>query len=170
MHGGGWWSYIRHDETKGRPAVDRKLLMRALSYGRPYAFFIAAVLIAIIITAIINLIPPLLFRDLIDTVIPTGDVHRLNWLAAGMIGIPILSNLIGVLQRWASARAGESIIYDMRQQLYGNIQKMSIRFFTHTKSGEIISRLNNDVVGAQSAITGTIPNIFTNLITLSYSK
>ena len=166
MNGGGWWRYIAHDESKGRPKVDRKLLKRALAYGRPYTFLIAVVLSSIFVGAIIDLIPPLLFRDLIDTVIPQQDYARLNWLAVGMIGIPILSNLVGVLQRWASAKAGEGIIYDMRQELYTHVQKMSIRFFTHTKSGEIISRLNNDVVGAQSAITGTIPNIATNLITL----
>ncbi len=166
MHGGGWWRYIAHDETQGQPKVDRKLLIRALGYGRPYTLLIAVVLITILVGAVIDLIPPLLFRDLIDNVIPGRDFTRLNWLAVGMIGIPILSNLIGVLQRWASAKAGEGIIYDLRQQMYTHIQKMSIRFFTHTKSGEIISRLNNDVVGAQSAITGTIPNIVTNLFTL----
>lgn len=166
MHGGGWWSYISHDDTKGRPKVDRALLLRALRYGRPYAGMIALTLATIIGGALIDLIPPLLFRDLIDNVIPNSDLVRLNWLAAGMIGIPIVSNLLGVLQRWASAKAGEGIIYDLRQQLYGHIQKMSVRFFTHTRSGEIISRLNNDVVGAQSAITGTIPNIVTNVFTL----
>lgn len=165
-HGGGWWRYIAHDETKGRPKVDRQLLIRALSYGKPYGMMIGVVLFTILVGAIIDLIPPLLFRDLIDKVIPSQDYTRLNWLAVGMIGIPILSNLIGVLNRWASAKAGEGIIFDMRQQMYTHVQKMSIRFFTHTKSGEIISRLNSDVVGAQSAITGTIPNILTNLITL----
>jgi ATP-binding cassette subfamily B protein len=90
----------------------------------------------------------------------------LNWLALGMVGIPIASGLIGVLQRYFSARAGEGIIHDLRQEMYVHIQKMSIRFFTHTKSGEIISRLNNDVIGAQNAITGTIPSIVTNTFTL----
>jgi ATP-binding cassette subfamily B protein len=166
MHRGGWWSYISQDDSKGRPKIDRHLLKRALEYGRPYAGLIAFVLFTIILGSLIDLIPPLLFRDLIDYVIPNGDYVRLNWLAVGMIGVPILSNLIGVLQRWASAKAGEGIIFDMRQQLYEHVQRMSIRFFTHTKSGEIISRLNNDVVGAQSAITGTIPNVVTNVFTL----
>ena len=166
MHGGGWWRYIAHDESKSRPKVDRKLLRRAFSYGRPYTKVILVMLGTILVGALIDLVPPLLFRDLIDNVIPNQDYARLNWLAVGMIGIPILSNLIGVLNRWANARAGEGIIYDMRQQMYTHVQRMSIRFFTHTKSGEIISRLNSDVVGAQSAITGTIPNIITNVITL----
>ncbi|HUF38813.1 MAG TPA: ABC transporter ATP-binding protein [Anaerolineales bacterium] len=166
MHRGGWWSYISQDDSRGRPKIDRDLLVRALQYGRPYLRLIGVVLATIILGSLVDLVPPLLFRDLIDNVIPNTDYVRLNWLAAGMIGIPILSNLIGVLQRWASAKAGEGIIFDMRQQLYGHIQRMSIRFFTHTKSGEIISRLNNDVVGAQNAITGTIPSVVTNVFTL----
>jgi ATP-binding cassette subfamily B protein len=74
--------------------------------------------------------------------------------------------LISVAQRYFSARVGEGIIFDLRQEMYAHLQRMSLRFFTHTKSGEIISRFSNDVVGAQNAITGTLPNIVTNLITL----
>lgn len=108
FHGGGWWRYIAYDETKGKPSVDRMLLLRVLGYAKPYGRLVGVVLITIIISAIIDLIPPLLFRDLIDTVIPNADIVRLNWLAAGMIGIPILSELIGVLQRWTSAKAGKA--------------------------------------------------------------
>ncbi len=166
FHGGNWWRYISHDPSKGRPRVDRALLRRVLQYARPYRLSVLVVLVTIVLIAFIDLIPPLLFRDLIDTVIPSGDTIRLNWLALGMIGIPILSGLIGVLQRYFSARAGEGIIYNLRGEMYTHIQQMSIRFFTHTKSGEIISRLNNDVVGAQNAITGTLPGIVTNAFTL----
>ncbi|MEZ4832030.1 MAG: ABC transporter transmembrane domain-containing protein [Caldilineaceae bacterium] len=91
---------------------------------------------------------------------------QLNILAAILLGVPVLSGLIGVAHRYINARIGESVIYDLRQELYNHLQRMSLRFFTNTKSGEIISRLNNDVVGAQNAITGTIPNIATNAITL----
>jgi ATP-binding cassette subfamily B protein len=167
FHGGGWWQFIAHDESKSKPTVDRELLKRVLRYARPYSGLVVVVLITIFVISLVELVPPLLYRDLIDTVIPNSDTGRLSWLALGMIGIPILSGLIGVLQRWASARAGEGIIYDLRQQMYTHIQQMSIRFFTNTKSGEIISRLNNDVVGAQNAITGTVPNIITNIFTLA---
>ena len=166
FHGGGWWQFIAHDESKSRPTVDRELLKRVLRYAQPYGALVVVVLVTIFIISLVELVPPLLYRDLIDTVIPNSDTTRLSWLALGMIGIPVLSGLIGVLQRWASAKAGEGIIYDLRQQMYTHIQQMSIRFFTNTKSGEIISRLNNDVVGAQNAITGTLPNIITNIFTL----
>jgi ATP-binding cassette subfamily B protein len=146
--------------------LDRSLLKRVLAYGRPYWVLVALVIIIIIITSLLELIPPLLYRDLIDNVIPNRDLNRLSLLALGMIGIPIASGLIGVAERYFSARAGEGIIFDLRQQMYEHLQRMSLRFFTHTKSGEIISRFNNDVVGAQNAITGTLPNIITNVITL----
>jgi len=83
-----------------------------------------------------------------------------------MIGIPLLTGLTGVGQRYLGARMGEGIIFDLRQEMYAHLQKMSLRFFTHTKSGEVISRFNNDVVGAQSAVTNTLPEITTNVITL----
>ena len=166
MHGGGWWSYLRYDESKGRPRVDSRLLRRVLAYARPYWGYVTLILLAIAVTSLLGLIPPLLYRDLIDTVLPEGDVARLNILALAMIGIPLLSGLIGVGQRYLSARMGEGIIFDLRQEMYTHMQRMSLRFFTHTKSGEVISRFTNDVVGAQSAVTGTLPNITTNIITL----
>ena len=166
MHGGGWWSYLSYDESKGRAQIDRNLLRRVLSYARPYWAYMVLVLVAIVATSLLGLVPPLLIRDLIDNVLPNGDTARLNLLALGMIVIPLLSGLIGVGQRYLSACMGEGIIFDLRQQMYVHLQNMSLRFFTHTKSGEIVSRFNNDVVGAQNAVTGTLPNIVTNSITL----
>jgi ATP-binding cassette subfamily B protein len=166
LHGGGWRSFMQYDESKGRPQVSRQLLGRVLSYARPYWRSLALMLVAIGVTALIGLVPPLLYRDLIDHVLPNRDFSRLNWLALGMIGIPVVSGLIGVGQRYLSARVGEAIICDLRQTMYDHLQRMSLRFFTHTKSGQIVSRFNNDVVGAQSAVTGTLPDIVTNGITL----
>ncbi len=166
FHGGGWWGFMRYDETKGRPSVDRRLLRRVLSYARPYAMSLLLMLVTIVAIAGLELIPPLLYRDLIDHVLPERDVRRLNLLALGLLGVPVLSGLIGVVQRYFGARVGEGIIFDLRQEMYEHLQSMSMRFFTHTKSGEIVSRFNNDVVGAQTAITGTLPNVVTNGVTL----
>jgi ATP-binding cassette subfamily B protein len=167
FHGGGWWSFVRYDESKGRPRLSRELLARVLAYARPYWRSIVLMLVVILVTSLIELVPPLLYRDLIDNVLPNRNYSRLNLLALGMIGIPITSGLLGVGQRYLSARMGEGIIFDLRQALYAHLQRMPIRFFTHTRSGEIISRFNNDVVGAQSAVTGTLPNVVTNVITLA---
>lgn len=167
MHGGGWRSYLSYDEEKGKARINRTLLRRVMAYAGPYRLFVVLVLVAIVATSLIGLIPPLLYRDLIDHVLPNRDVQRLNLLALAMIGIPLLSGLIGVGQRYLSARMGEGIIFDLRQQMYAHLVRMSLRFFTHTKSGDIISRFNNDVVGAQDAVTGTLPNVVTNVVTLA---
>jgi ATP-binding cassette subfamily B protein len=166
MHRGGWWSLISADESKGKAKIDRILINRISTYARPYWGYIVIVLIAIILISLIELIPPLIFRTLIDNVIPEKDFRQLTLLAITMIAIPITSGLIGIVERYFSAKAGEGIIFDLRQEMYDHLQHMSIRFFTHTRSGEIVSRFNSDVVGAQNAITGTIPSIVTNLVTL----
>jgi ATP-binding cassette subfamily B protein len=164
MRMGGMHGRMVDDETK--PEVTRELLKRVYGYARPYMGNMILVLSIIILTSLINLIPPLLYRDLFDTVIPNKDFNRLSYLAIGMIGIPIFTNLIDVLQRYLSAKMGEGIIFDLREALYQHLQSMSLRFFTHTRRGEIVSRFNNDVVGAQSAITNTLPNIITNTFTM----
>ena len=166
MHGGGWWSYISADPSKAKPKVDRMLLRRVMEYARPYWWMVLIVLVSIIAASLLELVPPLILRQLIDVTLPTKNYQQLNWLALGLIAIPVITGLIDVLQRYYGSRAGEGIIYDLRQQMYGHLQRMSLRFFTHTKSGEIISRFNNDVIGAQNAITGTIPNIVVNIVTL----
>ncbi len=166
MHGGGWWSYISHDPSQGKPKVDRKLLRRVLEYARPYWWMVLLVLVAIVAISLIELLPPLILRQLIDVTLPEKDLQQLNLLALALLAIPVLSGLIDVGQRYLSARVGEGIIFDLRQQMYAHLTGMALRFFTHTKSGEIVSRFNNDVVGAQNAITGTIPNIVVNVVTV----
>lgn len=166
MHHGGWRSFLRYDETKGRPTVDRVVLRRIFGYARPYAWQLVLMLFAILGSALVELVPPLLIKRLIDEVLPAGDVRQLNLLALGLLAVPIASGLLGVTQRYFGARVGEGVIFDLRQQMYEHLSRMSVRFFTHTKSGEIVSRFSSDVVDAQTAITGTLPNILTNGIIL----
>jgi len=166
FHGGGWWSYIRYDEKKDRPHVNRALLLRVIWTARPYWGQALLMLAAILVVSLLGLIPPLLIRDLIDYTLPEGDVARLNRLALAMIAVPLLSGLIGVGQRYLGANIGEGLIATLRQALYAHMQRMSLRFFTHTKTGELMSRLNNDVVGAQRAVTGTFIDIITNVVAL----
>jgi ATP-binding cassette subfamily B protein len=167
FHGGSWWSYIRYDEKKDRPQVSRELLLRVIQTARPYWVQAMIMLAAILLVSLLGLIPPLLIRDLIDKALPTKDIALLNRLALGMVAVPVLSGLIGAGQRYLSARIGEGMIADLRQALYAHMQRMSLRFFTHTKTGELMSRLNNDVVGAQRAVTGTFIDIITNIVTLA---
>jgi ATP-binding cassette subfamily B protein len=168
MHDGGWWSYIRYDEKQDRPQVSWALVRRAAAYGRPYAGKIALMLALILAITLLNLIPPLLTRNLIDYALPQGDVVRLTLRALGMVVVALLSGLLGVGQRYLSAIVGEGVIYDLRVALYSHLQHMSLRFFTHTKTGELMSRLNNDVGGAQRAVTGTFVDLVTNVVTLVF--
>jgi len=123
------------------------------------------VLGTIVLITLVGLLPPLLMRDLIDRAIPSGDLGRVTLLGLGMVAVPLLSGVVGVAQRWASARAGEGIIFDLRTALFARLQRMSLAFFTGARPGELMSRLNTDVVGAQQAITGTVVSVASNLIT-----
>lgn len=166
FHHGNWWSFIRYDEEQDRPKVSRGLLRRVASYARGYWRWVAVILVTILLVSLLSLLPPLLIRDLLDQAIPQRDFHRLNLLALGMIGVPLVNGLLGVAQRYASATVGEGIIFDLRRGLYAHMQRMSLRFYTHTHVGELMSRLNNDVVGAQRAVTGTLVTIISDSIAL----
>ncbi|MBN2386989.1 MAG: ABC transporter ATP-binding protein [Anaerolineales bacterium] len=163
FHGRGWSSYIRSGDEK-HPRVTRALLLRVLSYARPYWGHIGGMLTMILLGTGLSLVSPLIFRSLIDQVLPSRDLNRLVLFAVALLCVPILNGGIRVVQRRLNAAVGEGVIYDLRAALFGRLQRMSLRFFTNTRVGELMSRLNNDVVGAQNAISNTIVNIITNLI------
>ena len=150
-----------------KPKVTWALLRRVLGYGRPYRRHIIGMLLLILTATGLTLLTPLILRDLIDRTIPAGDLNRLVLLALALLLIPGVNGVINVAQRRLNAAVGEGVIYDLRRALYANLQRMSLRFFTHTKVGELMSRLNNDVVGAQNAISNTIVGIVTNFIQAS---
>ena len=166
MYGMGWWSYIGYDEKRDKPQVSWNLIRRVLAYARPFRTQIILVLITILGSSLLGLVTPLLFAQLIDTALPQHDVGLLDRLALGIVLIPIASGVIAIMQRYLNAAIGEGVIYDLRVALYTRLQRMSIRFFTNTKTGELMSRLNNDVVGAQTAISSTLVGIITNIVTV----
>ena len=165
MHGGGWFAYLRKDE-KERPKLSWELLRRVWAFAHPYRWQVLMLLGTIVLISGVTTLTPLLMRDLIDNALPNGDLVRLNRVAIGLISIPLVNGLIGIAQRRLSAAVGEGVIYDLRRTLYNKMQRMSLRFFTETRTGELMSRLNNDVVGAQSAVTSTLMSIASNLISL----
>ncbi len=166
FHGGRWYSFIRYDEEQDRPQLSRGLLRRVASFARPYRGWVAGILVTIFGISLLSLAPPLLIRELLDTAIPERDLGLLNLLALGMIAVPLINGLLGVVQRFASATVGEGIIFDLRSAVYAHMQRMSLRFYTNTQVGELISRLNNDVVGAQRAVTGTLVSLVSDSISL----
>lgn len=147
-----------------KPKITRQLLRRVLQYAKPYRWMIGGTLILILANTGLMLLTPLVLRDLIDRTIPSGNISRLMLLAATLLLIPALSGVIRVSQRYVDSLVGEGVIYDLRVALYASLQRMSLRFFINTKVGELMSRLNNDVVGAQDAISSTVVDIVTQVI------
>jgi ATP-binding cassette, subfamily B, bacterial len=162
FHGMGLGHLSRTTDVK--PKVTWPLLKRVFGYARPYHWQIAGMLVVILASTGLTMLTPLILRDLIDHTIPAKDLPRLGLLALALLFIPALESGLSILQRQLNARVGEGVIYDLRLALYAGLQRMSLRFFTNNKVGELMSRLNSDVVGAQNAISNTFVNIVTNFI------
>ena len=162
MGGGGRFGFMRASDQ--RPQVTRQLLLRIFAYSRPYLRQLTGMLAMILVSTGLTLVSPLIFRTLIDQVLPAKDINKLVLFALALLLVPILNGLSGIIQRRLNVAIGEGVIYDLRVALFSKLQRMSLRFFTNTKIGELMSRLNNDVVGAQNAISNTIVDIVTNII------
>lgn len=162
MHFGGWYQAMRSGDEK--PTITRELLLRVLTYARGYWWHIGGMLVTILLTTALSLLTPLIFRNMIDVVIPNKDINGLIFLSLSLLLIPAVTGGINVIQRKFNSTVGEGVIYDLRSSLFSKLQRMSLRFFTNTKTGELMSRLNGDVVGAQNAISNTIVSIVTNII------
>jgi len=147
-----------------KPKVTRELLLRVLTYARPYWSHIGGMLLTILASSALSVVTPLIFRQLIDNILPNKDLNKLVMFSFALLLVPLSNGGISVVQRKLNATVGEGVIYDLRVALFVRLQRMSLRFFTNTKVGELMSRLNNDVVGAQNAISNTIVGIATNLI------
>ncbi len=162
FQGGGFrGSLLASDE---KPHITWSLLKRALSYGFPYRWRVAGLLLLILSLSGLNLVQPLILRRLIDRTIPSRDFDELLLLSGALLLLPVVTGFVTVVQRRLNASVGEGVICDLRLALFSHLQRMSLRFFTHTQVGELMSRLNMDVVGAHNAISNTIVDIASNLI------
>lgn len=137
------------------------------SYGRPYLGGLLGILATIIVISSLSVVPALLIRVLLDDAIPDANLQQLALLGVAMIAVPLINAIVGVVQRWLSSRVGEGIIFDLRCELFAHLQRMSLRFFTATRTGELMNRLNSDVVGSQQAITGTLVTIVSNVVSVT---
>ena len=140
-----------------------RTLRRILKFFGPYRPQIAVVLAAILLTSFIGLINPYLLKLLIDEAIPQRDFGLLNLFVGLMIALPIVSGLIGVGQSYLNNVIGQHVMQDLRAALYSHLQSMPLRFFTETRTGEIQSRLANDVGGVQAVVTDTASSVTSNL-------
>ncbi|MEO8364506.1 MAG: ABC transporter ATP-binding protein [Ilumatobacteraceae bacterium] len=148
-------------------AVSKSSLRRVGQFARPYSGAITGFLLSIVISALIALVPPLMFRSIVDKAIPASDKHLIIVLTTILVVAALVDAVLQVVQRWYSARIGEGLIFDLRAALFDKVQSMPIAFFTRTQTGALISRLNNDVIGAQTAVTGTLGSVVSNVVVLT---
>jgi ATP-binding cassette subfamily B protein len=153
------------DSVKG-VRIDRASVARVWRFARPYRSMVVGFLIAVILQAVLGLVPALLFGRIIDRAIPDQDRGLLGLYAAAIVGAALLTGLVGLAERWWSARIGEGVIYDLRVALFDHVQRLPLAFFTRTQTGALTNRLNSDVIGAQRALTATLGTVVSNVITL----
>ena len=163
MGGGGPFGRSIGDFTPVPPERRGATVRRIVRFFRPYRTQVGIVLVAILATSFIGLINPILLKLLIDIAIPQRDWGLLNLFVGLMIVLPIVSGLIGVGQTYLNNVIGQSVIQDLRGALYAHLQRMPLRFFTETRTGEIQSRLANDVGGVQSVVTDTASSVTSNI-------
>jgi ATP-binding cassette, subfamily B, bacterial len=166
MRGGGRAGRLMPPEEQGSVPSERRgaTIRRIASFFRPYRLAVALVLATILVTSLLGLINPYLLKLLIDEAIPQQDLGLLNLYVGLMIAVPIISGLIGVGQSYLNNVIGQRVMEDLRNALYAHLQRLPLRFFTETRTGEIQSRLSNDVGGVQSVVTDTASSVVSNFI------
>lgn len=158
---------FRRDDAIRQHRIDRVVMRRVVGYIRPYLRPLIAFILAVVAGAVTTALPPLLVRSLINTAIPHHDRTLVMWIALTAVGLALANAALSLVQRYYSARIGEGLIFDLRVALFDHVQRMPIAFFTRTQTGALQSRLNNDVVGAQQAVTTTLGTVLQNFIQLA---
>src|SRR5205807_2444684 len=125
----------------------------------------AIVTVIIVASSIVSMASPFLLRAVIDTALPDGNVGLLVWLVAGMVAVAAVTSAFGVIQTWISTKVGQHVMHRLRTDVFGHLQRQSIAFFTRTRTGEIQSRITNDIGGMESVVTSTATSIASNLTT-----
>jgi len=139
---------------------------RIAALFRPYRGRLGTVLGLIVISAGLGMVSPFLLRDILDEAIPEKDRGLLAWLVGGMVFISVATGVLGVAQTWMSNVVGQRVMHDLRAQVYRHLQRLSLAFFTRTRTGEIQSRIANDIGGVQTVVTNTATSIASNLTTV----
>ena len=160
------WSRHFLDPSELERGVDGKVLRRAFRFARPYRALVGAHLTGIVAASLVGILPPLVLKSLVDHAeAGTLDTGTLNRLVVAAVTVALVTTGLGLLNRWLASRVGEGLIYDLRVALYEHVQRMPIAFFTHTQTGSLLSRLSNDVLGAQQVV-GTLATVTSNVFTL----
>ncbi len=147
--------------------ISRSTIRRIAEFGKPHMKLIIAFVVVSIVTAIMAVATPVLAGRVVDAIVEQESERRVIQLALLIAGIAIVEAGLGLLGRWLSSRIGEGLIYDLRTKLYGHVQNQPIAFFMRTRTGALVSRLNNDVMGAQRAFASTLSGVVSNIVMLA---
>jgi ABC-type multidrug transport system fused ATPase/permease subunit len=155
-----------NDVPKG---LTRGTFKRVARFARPHWRALLIFLVLTVVSAVLAVSTPVLAGKVVDAIVGGHDLSVVIWLAIVIAGLAIADAGLGLVERWQSARIGEGIIYDLRRAVFEHVQRMPIAFFTRTRTGALVSRLNNDVIGAQRTFTATLSGLVTNVIQLALS-
>jgi ATP-binding cassette subfamily B protein len=157
---------IRSDRSVVDQKLTRRTLRRIVGFARPHLALLVAFVALVIVDAALVVVNPLLVKKLLDDGIVARDGSMVTWLAVAMAGVALFDAALGVGSGYLSSRIGENLIFDLRTKVFGHVQRMSLAFFTRTQTGALVSRLNNDVIGAQRAFTSTLSSTVSNVISV----
>ncbi|RKT73947.1 ABC-type multidrug transport system fused ATPase/permease subunit [Saccharothrix variisporea] len=156
--------------ASGAPKGVRKgTFRRVVGFARPHRTKLVVFLLLTVVSAVLAVSTPVLAGRVVDAIVGGRGVSVVVWLAVAIAGIAVVDAALGLVERWQSARIGEGLIYDLRRAVFEHVQRMPVAFFTRTRTGALVSRLNNDVIGAQRAFTSTLSGVVTNVIQLGLS-
>jgi ATP-binding cassette subfamily B protein len=153
-------------ERPADPAVRKANFRRILHLFRPYRLRLAVVCTLIFFSAAIGVVSPFLLREVLDVAIPDENVGLLTVLVAGMVAIAVVTGVLGVYQTLLSNQVGQSVMHDLRTQVYRHLQRLSLAFFTRTRTGEVQSRIANDIGGIENVVTSTATSVLSNVTTV----
>ncbi len=163
-HGPG---FLTEEEKKNKPVVTKELIKRIFSHLAPYKLRLGAVILCLLVSSILSLLPSVLTGKIIDDGLIGMNISALIFFIVLSLTVTLGANLIGVLESWLNTWIAQHITFDMRNKMFAHLQKMSMRFFTTSNQGDIITRMTSDISGVQQIITGTLTNIISNIITLT---
>lgn len=167
MEGVAWSSLYKISDAKNsKNGISRESVRRILTFAVPYRSKLLIFIALSIVGAVLAVATPVLAGRVVDVIVARGAVSTIVWLAVVIALVAIADAGVSLVTRWYSARIGEGVILDLRTAVFNHVQKMPIAFFTRTRTGALVSRLNNDVIGAQQAFSGTLSGVVTNLVAL----
>ncbi|HYO39539.1 MAG TPA: ABC transporter ATP-binding protein [Nocardioidaceae bacterium] len=160
------WRHMRTDRSAVTQKVSRETVRRVVGFARPHRPSIGLFLVLTVLDAALVVVTPLLVKKIVDDGILEQDTELVVVLALAVAGVAVVDAAFALGMGWLSSRIGEGLIYDLRTSVFAHVQRMSLAFFTRTQTGALVSRLNNDVIGAQRAFTSVLSSTVSNLISV----